>query len=65
VDPKRREVLVDRQGPTGREAWTISEGRIESAVVPGFWIDAGWLWQEELPTPLQCVTRILGGAGAA
>ena len=62
VDPKRREVLVDRQGPAGREAHTVSKGRLGSAVVPGFWIDVDWLWSEELPTPLQCVNSILGNA---
>jgi len=65
VDPKRKEVLVDRLGPAGREARTISEGRLESAVVPGFWIDVGWLWHEELPPPHECIAHILGDAGPA
>lgn len=62
VDPSRKEVLVDRPGEAGRETRTISSGPLESAVVPGLWIDAAWLWRAELPPPHSCLEEILAKA---
>lgn len=39
----------------------LSAGRAESRTVPGFWIDAAWLWQEPLPSTLGCLRQILAG----
>ena len=36
-----------------------SSGRVESQAVPGFWIDAGWLWDDPLPGSMECLGRIL------
>jgi len=36
-----------------------AEGIFHSAVVSGFWLNVEWLWQEELPDPLEAVTQIL------
>jgi Uma2 family endonuclease len=36
-----------------------TEGRLESQVVAGFWIDVGWLWQQPLPAELECLEQIL------
>ncbi|MDQ3693025.1 MAG: Uma2 family endonuclease [Chloroflexota bacterium] len=33
-------------------------GRLRSRVLPGFWIDPGWLWQDPLPGPYQLIGRI-------
>jgi Uma2 family endonuclease len=63
VDPFRKEVLVDRACPGGRESLVASTGRLDCAVVPGFWIDAAWLWRDELPPPHECLERILGERG--
>ncbi len=60
VDPFRREITVDTAAAGGRESRIVSAGRLESAVVPGFWIDAGWLWRDDLPPPLECIEEILG-----
>ena len=35
------------------------EGRYESRVLPGFWLQVEWLWQEPLP-PVLDVLRALG-----
>jgi Uma2 family endonuclease len=37
-------------------------GRLVSRVMAGFWIDPAWLWQEELPDPLQLLHEILADA---
>ena len=60
VNPFNREVLAERRGPAGYVATTLSSGRLESRVVPGFWIEVGWLWQPELPPPLKCLREMLG-----
>jgi len=44
----------------GYEARTLSSGRLESRVLPGFWIEVDWLWQKALPPTLSCLRKILG-----
>ena len=36
------------------------EGRLESRVLPGFWLKAAWLWQEPLPDVLTVMLEIGG-----
>ena len=67
VDPFAQTVRADRGSPgTGGaspdsySSETLTEGRLESSVLPGFWIDVGWLWQEDLPPTLSCARQILG-----
>lgn len=55
VDPEERTVIIDRRGPgylyreeMAREGWVVSE------TVPGFRSRAEWLWQEPLPSVLEC-----------
>jgi Uma2 family endonuclease len=55
VDPRpglqRAEFL--RIGNDGRyaEASLDDDGRYRSLVLPGFWLDPAWLWQDPLPDP--------------
>jgi len=37
----------------------LAAGRLETAAVPGFWIEVSWLWQEPLPSSLACLLQIL------
>ena len=60
VDPFRNEVRAEVRTPACYDSRTFTSGRLESAVVPGFWIDTAWLWQDELPSTLACLRRILG-----
>jgi Uma2 family endonuclease len=61
VDPFEQKVLTERkEGAVYHRSGHI-EGRLESTVVPGFWIDAGWLWRDDLPSTLKCLRQILGG----
>ena len=59
VDPLRGEILVERRAQATGECLTVSRGRVESTVVPGFWIKADWLWLDELPPPHECLEEIL------
>jgi hypothetical protein len=38
----------------------VTAGRVESSVLPGFWIDAAWLWRPDLPSTVDCLRQILG-----
>jgi Uma2 family endonuclease len=60
VNPFDGTVLVERRGKQDYEAEVLTRGRLDSRVVPGFWIDVAWLWQEVLPPPLECLRAILG-----
>jgi Uma2 family endonuclease len=57
IDPERNEALF-YQLTEGRYQLMFSgrTGRYTSAVVPGFWLEAEWLWQEPLP-PVEDVWR--------
>jgi Uma2 family endonuclease len=63
VDPEKERVLVDRRRRGCYVTDTITDGRVASAVVPGFWIEAAWLWAEPLPGELECLQTILGDGG--
>jgi Uma2 family endonuclease len=60
VDVDSRRVIVDRRRSTGYLDETISEGRVLSQVLDGFWIYAEWLWSEPLPNPMSCLNQMLG-----
>jgi len=60
VDPFRKEVLVETKKETAYTAKTVPSGFIESLVLPGFRIDTSWLWEEELPSELQCLRQMMG-----
>jgi Uma2 family endonuclease len=38
----------------------LGTGRVDSTVPPGFWIEAGWLFAEPLPSTMACLREILG-----
>jgi len=40
-----------------------AEGRFASRVLPGFWLDPTWLWQDPLPKPDAILRTILPTAG--
>ena len=58
VDPDREELVVYRlQDDRYQTAFEGREGRVESSVANGFWIEAQWLWREELPPVLDVLKR--------
>jgi Uma2 family endonuclease len=60
LDPVRRVVLIDRKRGRHYEEETLTTGKAHSAVLAGFWIDVGWLWQDPLPDELDCLQQVLG-----
>ena len=60
VDPDNKRIMVDSlEGETYRSI-TVSTGRVASKVIPGFWLEAEWLWEESLPDELETLGKILG-----
>jgi Uma2 family endonuclease len=61
IDPVQSTLLASRLDASGSYSETrLAAGRLESSVVPGFWLEVGWLWQERLPSTLNCLQQILG-----
>ncbi|MGD2115119.1 MAG: Uma2 family endonuclease [Acidobacteriota bacterium] len=60
IDPFDETIHVERTTDGGYDATDVASGRLESTVVPGFWIDASWLWRDDLPSTLACLRQILG-----
>jgi Uma2 family endonuclease len=60
VDPEEQQIQVDRRRRSHYTTDNVSTGRVTSAALPGFWIEAGWLWQEPLPNQMNCLQQILG-----
>jgi Uma2 family endonuclease len=58
--PRRRDAAFHRLTEKGRYEPIPPDaaGRLHSSVLPGFWLDPAWLWQEPLPDPLTLLKRI-------
>jgi len=59
VDPFQRKIDIETELAGVYTTRTLSAGRLESIVLPGFWIEVGWLWQDVLPPTVQCLRTIL------
>jgi Uma2 family endonuclease len=55
ADPERRQITIFLP----KKAEVKEKGRILSEAIPGFWIDAEWLWQEPMPSAPSCLREIL------
>ena len=62
VNPFQGTVRVETKVASGYESRTLTAGRLASEVIPGFWIEVAWLWQESLPSTLGCLREVLGGS---
>lgn len=51
--PRRQRAEFLQIGDDGRfvEVLLDAQGRYRSLVLPGFWLDPGWLWRDPLPDP--------------
>ncbi|HSB60620.1 MAG TPA: hypothetical protein VLI67_02800 [Vicinamibacteria bacterium] len=61
-DPQKRVVVADVLAPAGYGTRSLTSGRLESAAVAGFRLDAEWLWRRPLPSTVACFRQILPGA---
>lgn len=60
IDPEREEITIDRLEKDAYRSESVKAGRVESGVLPGFWLQAEWLWQDQLPDELEVIERISG-----
>ena len=58
VDPARREVVVHVLVEGEYSVSKVAQGRLESSALPGFWVDAEWLWQKPLPSEYDCLGEV-------
>jgi Uma2 family endonuclease len=59
VNPFQGRVDVETKLAGSYAARSLRAGRLDSIVLPGFWIDVAWLWRDTLPPTLQCLRGIL------
>ncbi len=63
VDPRPRSQTVTLYQLDDNGAYQAvaadEQGRLHSRVLPGFWIDPAWFWQDELPDPYQLLQTLL------
>lgn len=60
LNPFAQGLQVETREMTGYASRTLTSGRLESKVLPGFWVEVAWFWQEEPPSTLACLREILG-----
>jgi Uma2 family endonuclease len=61
IDSALRQIILDRRQAESYTEDIVTAGRVSSAVLPGFWIDASWLWATPLPNRFTCLEEILSG----
>ncbi len=62
IDPETRTLHQHNLSDHDEGRYLVREyvsGRVESTVLPGFWIDASWLWQEPLPEGFSLLEELL------
>jgi Uma2 family endonuclease len=61
IDAELRQIIIDRGQAGGYTEEIVAEGEVFSAVLPGFWVNASWLWATPLPNRFMCLEEILCG----
>jgi Uma2 family endonuclease len=61
IDAELRQIVVDRRQAGSYLEAIVSAGKVSSAVLQGFWVDATWLWEHPLPNRFTCLKEILHG----
>jgi Uma2 family endonuclease len=61
INAALRQIIRDRRQVGSYTEDIVTAGRVSSAVLPGFWIDASWLWATPLPNRFMCLEEILSG----
>jgi Uma2 family endonuclease len=61
IDSALRQIILDRRQAVSYTEDIVTAGRVSSAVLPGFWLNASWLWATPLPNRFTCLEEILSG----
>jgi Uma2 family endonuclease len=59
IDSELQQIMVDRRRAESYKEDSLTVGRVSSDVLPGFWVDAAWLWAVPLPNRFSCLEEIL------
>jgi Uma2 family endonuclease len=59
VDAASEQVILDRRGKRRYTSAVLTEGRLTTKAVPGFWLEVSWLWGKRLPKTQACLRKIL------
>ncbi len=59
INPFENDILAEVKTTAGYTTQVLSSGQLRSKVLPGFWIEVSWFWQEELPPTLRCLREIM------
>lgn len=61
IEPEKQRIRVERRADRlNYQQEIVTWGKLQSAVVEGFWIESEWLWRDQLPAVEECVDQILG-----
>jgi Uma2 family endonuclease len=60
IDQENEQVIIDRRRGRRYATTSVSEGKIHSVALKGFWIRAEWLWAEQPPRLMRCLREIMG-----
>lgn len=60
IDPFARRLRADTRRVGTYSTAVLADGRLDSLVLPGLWIEVGWLWRPTLPSTVQCLRAIVG-----
>jgi Uma2 family endonuclease len=61
IDTELRQIIVDRWLAGSYTEEIVAADRVSSDVLPGFWVNASWLWTQPLPNRFTCLEEILHG----
>jgi Uma2 family endonuclease len=61
IDAELRRILVDRHRTGSYVEEIMTAGQVSSEIMPGFWLNASWLWATPLPNRFRCLEEILRG----
>jgi Uma2 family endonuclease len=59
INPFAHEIHIEAKHTVEYTARALAAGRLGSVTIPGFWIDVSWLWQEPLPSRVECLNVVL------
>jgi Uma2 family endonuclease len=65
IDPQKKRVRVVSKTEAGYDEKTLTEGRLELASVPGFWLEVAWLFADTQPDELTTSLQLVREAEAA
>jgi Uma2 family endonuclease len=61
IDAEQRRIIMDRHRTEMYVEEIFTVGQVSSEVLPGFWLNASWLWATPLPNRFMCLEEILRG----